>query len=288
MRAMRATRTTHATRLARATLAALTLAAGAAAPRPAGAQPADTTRISTKPLFTARDAAAATAFGVATAIITPADRRAAARLQDPNTQANRLFRGAATVVTGIVQPGAVIIGTALYTVGRATDNERMADLGLHGTEAMAVGVGVTFFIKGLAGRARPYATSDTNPRDFGFARGFRHEAYRSFPSGHTVTAFAAAAAVTKETSRWWPNSAWYVGPVVYGGATLAGLSRMYNNKHWASDVIVGAAIGAFSGWKVVQYHHSHPNNRLDRWLLAGSVRGNGRGGAAVRWVVVPY
>ena len=285
---MRATRATLAMRVTHAALVALALAAGATTPRPAGAQPADTTRISTQPLFTARDAVAAAAFGAATAVITPADRRAAARLQNPNTQENRLFRNAATVVTNIVQPGAVIIGTALYGVGRATDNERMADLGLHGTEAMAVGVGVTFFIKGLAGRARPYATSDTNPRDFGFARGFFNERYRSFPSGHTVTAFAAAAAVAKETSRWWPNSAWYVGPVVYGGATLAGLSRMYNNKHWASDVIVGAAIGAFSGWKVVQYHHSHPDNRLDRWLLAGSVRGNGRGGVAVRWVVLPY
>jgi len=274
---------------ARTALLALGLAAASlTAPRPAVAQPSDTTRVSADPLFTARDAVAAAAFGLATAVITPADRRAAAVLRRPDAQANRLFRDAATVVTGIVQPGAVIIGSALYGIGRVTDNARMADLGLHGTEAMAVGVGVTFFIKGLAGRARPYATSDTNPRDFGFARGFRHEEYRSFPSGHTVTAFAAAAAVTREVSRWRRDAVWYVGPAVYSGAVLAGLSRMYDNKHWASDVAVGAAIGTFSGWKVVQYHHSHPANRLDRWLLAGSVRGNGRGGAALRVMILPY
>lgn len=234
-------------------------------------------------------------FAAGTAVITPADRYFAERLQNPATQANRFFRRTATVVTNVVSPGSFVVGGLLYGVGRAAGNERMADLGLHGTEAIVAGLGATGVIKVLAGRARPYVDGDStrdgfdfNPHSFGFGRGLRREAYRSFPSGHTVTAFAAAAAVTKETSRWWPNSAWYVGPVLYGGATLAGLSRMYDNKHWGSDVIVGAAIGVFSGWKVVQYHHSHPGNRIDRWLLAGSVRGNGRGGAAVRMVILPY
>jgi membrane-associated phospholipid phosphatase len=54
---------------------------------------------------------------------------------------------------------------------------------------------------------------------------------------------------------------------MYGGATLIGLSRMYNNAHWTSDVVVGAAIGTFSGIKVVRYNHGHSNNLIDRWLL---------------------
>ena len=83
--------------------------------------------------------------------------------------------------------------------------------------------------------------------------------------------FAAAAAVTSETSKWWPNSTWYIAPVMYGGATLIAASRMYNNKHWASDVVMGAAIGTFAGTKVVRYHHSHPGNRIDRWLLRPTV-----------------
>jgi hypothetical protein len=46
---------------------------------------------------------------------------------------------------------------------------------------------------------------------------------------------------------------------------------MYHNKHWASDVLVGAAIGTFAGRKVVRWHHSHPDNRVDRWLLGAAV-----------------
>jgi hypothetical protein len=54
---------------------------------------------------------------------------------------------------------------------------------------------------------------------------------------------------------------------------MVGLSRMYNNRHWASDVLAGAAIGIFAGNKVVRYHHSHPGNRLDEWLVNFTVSG---------------
>ena len=40
----------------------------------------------------------------------------------------------------------------------------------------------------------------------------------------------------------------------------SGISRMYENWHWASDVVMGAAIGSFAGWKTVRYAHSHPGN----------------------------
>jgi membrane-associated phospholipid phosphatase len=99
----------------------------------------------------------------------------------------------------------------------------------------------------------------------------RNDAYRSFPSGHTAGAFAFAAAVSSETQRWWPGSRWIIGPILYGGATLTGVSRIYNNAHWASDVMGGAMIGTFTGVKVVRYQHSHPGNWLDRKLLRAGV-----------------
>src|SRR5450759_3446218 len=65
---------------------------------------------------------------------------------------------------------------------------------------------------------------------------------------------------------------------MYGGATLVGLSRMYHNNHWASDVVLGAAIGTFSGLKVVRYSHAHPDNKLDKFILGATVFPNADGG----------
>jgi hypothetical protein len=56
---------------------------------------------------------------------------------------------------------------------------------------------------------------------------------------------------------------------------------MYHNRHWASDVVMGAAIGTFTGRKIVQYAHGHPDNRLDRILLRVSVVPDGIGGQMV-------
>lgn len=256
--------------------AALALAAGI--PVPAAAQPADTTRISHEPLFTARDAWVAGGFVLGTVAMLPLDRRIAEGLQDSTTQTNRFFSDAATGFRVISQPGAYIIGGSLYAVGRIGGNERMADLGLHGSEAIFVAEVATYVLKGLAGRARPYVSGDSVPGDFALGRGFGDHDHRSFPSGHTSTAFAAAAAVTAETSRWWPRSTPFIAPVMYGGATMVGLSRMYNNRHWASDVVLGAAIGTFAGLKVVRYHHSHPGNRIDEILLHVTAAPDGGGG----------
>jgi hypothetical protein len=62
---------------------------------------------------------------------------------------------------------------------------------------------------------------------------------------------------------------------------------MYNNQHWASDVAVGAAIGTFFGLKVVRYHHSHPDNRIDRWLLSATLVPKGASGYAWRFGAWP-
>jgi hypothetical protein len=157
----------------------------------------------------------------------------------------------------------------MYIVGRVSKDHKLADLGLHGTEALLLGEVLGGVMKGVFGRGRPYLNpQDPNPDDWGFMRGFKpNDGYRSFPSGHSVAAFAAAAAVTAEMSKWSPDTRWIVGTAMYGGAGMVGLSRMYNNRHWASDVMIGAAIGTFAGNKVVRYHHSHPGNRLDEWLV---------------------
>ena len=241
--------------------------------------------ISPRPLFTAADALLAGGFLVGARLIHPLDEHYMRRLQDSSTQANHRLQLLAKVVRTTAAPGAWVIGGTMYTAGRLSKSDKLADLGLHGTEALAVGEAVATTLKIAIGRARPFVNG--NPNDYRFGRGLSNGNYKSFPSGHSVAAFAAAAAVSSETSRWAPGTRWIIGPVMYGGAALVGASRMYNNQHWASDVIAGAGIGTMAGLKVVRYHHSHPGNRVDRWLLAGSLVPDGSGGHVVRWSLMP-
>jgi hypothetical protein len=250
------------------------------------AQPVDTIKISTAPLFTKSDAFIAAGFALATVAAHPLDKHFADRLQNFASKENRFLNKSAEFFNFMGSPGPYFIGPGLYAIGRISGNKEMADLGLHGSEAVALGTVIITVGKGMVGRARPYQDPD-NPRNFGFNRGWKHEEYRAFPSGHAVAGFAAASAVSAEAARWWPGARWYVGTAMYGGAGLIAATRMYRNKHWASDVIVGGAIGTFAGLKVVKYHHSHPDNRIDKWLLSGSVYPMPGGGMALSWRVVP-
>ena len=238
-------------------------------------------------LFSRRDAYIAAGFTVLTVAMFPVDQRIAAHLQNPGAQANHFFKNASRGFEYMADPGSIVIGAGLYGVGRLARWQNVADLGLHGLEAVVLSGAITNVIKDLAGRARPYFTEDTSASNFAFGRGFKSGDYQSFPSGHTTAAFAAASAVTSESLRWWPQGIWFVAPAMYGGATLVGLSRMYNNKHWASDVVLGAGIGTFSGLKVVRYNHNHPGNFIDRVLLHVSVAPDGMGGARLAWTTIP-
>ena len=64
----------------------------------------------------------------------------------------------------------------------------------------------------------------------------------SFPSGHTACAFVSAEFMRQEYK---DVSPWY-GIAGYAAAAGTGFLRMYNNKHWFSDVVAGAGIGIMS------------------------------------------
>ena len=239
------------------------------------AQSPTATRVDTAPgapLFTSRDLVRAVGFTGLTIAMFPLDRSIARRLTNERSKANRFLNKASTGVEYIADPGSIVIGTSLYLIGRFTNHSGIEDLGWRGTEAVLLGGATAWVLKGLTGRARPFVTGDTTAHDFKFGGGFSNADRQSFPSGHTTAAFAAAAAVTSEAERGWPGHFWLVAPLMYGGASLVGVSRMYHDKHWASDVALGAAIGTFSGLKVVRYSHAHPHNRLDRMILGAEVR----------------
>ncbi len=66
--------------------------------------------------------------------------------------------------------------------------------------------------------------------------------YLSFPSGHTSAAFASAELIRVE----YQNTQPWLGVTGYLMAVTTGYLRMYNNKHWFSDVITGAGLGIAS------------------------------------------
>jgi membrane-associated phospholipid phosphatase len=220
------------------------------------------------PLFTGKDALLLGAFTLGTALVAPLDLKVANRLQDSATQASRFLSTAATGFRLLGDPGSFVTGTAIYLIGRGERNRRVESLGLHSVESILIADVLGGAIKLTVGRQRPFVDVKT-PDNFQLWRGFKGDQWRSFPSGHTITAFAFASTVTRESQFWWPHATWYVGTVFYGGASLVGLSRIFNNQHWASDVMAGAAIGTLVGIKVVKYTHSHPGNHIDRELIKG-------------------
>ena len=64
----------------------------------------------------------------------------------------------------------------------------------------------------------------------------------SFPSGHTFTAFAGAELLRREYGDEYP----WLAVAGYSVATVVALMRVYNNRHWAGDVLAGAGLGILS------------------------------------------
>ncbi|MFC3563577.1 phosphatase PAP2 family protein [Pedobacter jamesrossensis] len=95
---------------------------------------------------------------------------------------------------------------------------------LYATSAAIMGVS-THFVKQGVGRERPNNNGEN-----------------SFPSGHTASAFMAAEFLHQEYKDVNP----WIGYAGYFVATATGALRMYNNKHWFSDVVAGAGFGIAS------------------------------------------
>ncbi len=246
-----------------------------------------------RPFFTYQDGLLAVVFVAGVGIAAQFDRALAHNLQEQSRQENRALHKAAGFFRFMGQPAPQIIGPALYITGRLTHQQRIASLGLHGTEAMLLSTILTGVPKIVIGRARPYVSHDSSPSDYALLRGLKGRDYQSFPSGHATTAFAVASAVTAEFSHWSDGSGWFpaskvlIGATMYGGASMVALSRMYHNDHWASDILAGAAIGTFSGIKVVRYNYRHPTNHVERWFLSFSLSPGSNGRRELSVSVVP-
>jgi hypothetical protein len=138
------------------------------------------------------------------------------------------------------------VAAALYTAGVVADVPPVMRLSEEMGEALFLADGATLVLKQAVGRARPETGSGNSTyRPFQFKSD-----YDSLPSMHTASSFALAHLFASKTDSLAAKI------LCYSAATFVGFSRLYQNKHWASDLIVGAAIGELAGDSVTRYHAS--------------------------------
>ncbi|MEW5901057.1 MAG: phosphatase PAP2 family protein [Acidobacteriota bacterium] len=144
------------------------------------------------------------------------------------------------------------LSAAVYAAGEISDKDKLRQTALLSVESLATATILVWTMKAATGRARPYA--DESSRSFHpFSFESRHW---SLPSGHAAAAFAVATAVAEQSK----NVA--VDALAYGLATLAGLSRIHDNKHWASDVLIGSAVGYFTAKKICDLNSAGGHKRV--------------------------
>jgi membrane-associated phospholipid phosphatase len=145
--------------------------------------------------------------------------------------ADRFFEAGEQLGEAYVPVGASILCLA---IGRLGSDRRMTSFGSCLLRAQAINGIVTVAVKAAVGRPRPNGG-----------------AY-SYPSGHTTSAFTTAAVV-------YEHFGMKCGIPAFAGATYIGLSRLQENMHYMSDVVAGAVLGSYIGFKIAGRHMRMPS-----------------------------
>jgi len=239
----------------------LVLPIGISAPRPLHAQG------ERQPLLRRRDLYRTGAVLALTAATMTLDRRIARAVRGSRAQGVDALQEGSRTIKLVNERSLFALSAGIYVVGRVSEHRPLASFGLHAAEAIALTAAAQTIIKGGAGRSRPFVTRNGDPFDFRPGLGFRDPAYRSLPSLHNGGSLAFASVLVTEVTRRHPGSVRILAPITYSVASLPGLGRMYVNKHWASDVVLGSAMGVGAGLFTARYHHVRPDNAIDRFAL---------------------
>lgn len=144
-----------------------------------------------------------------------------------------IFAGNATIAATIAAP------VSFYVAGRIRKDSKLQHTGLLAGEAVADAEVVVTALKYATRRQRPEnIPAHGNFYDSWYDGGSVTSGNGSFPSGHSIAAFAIATVVARRygNRRWVPY-------VAYGMAALVGFSRLSLSAHFFSDVFVGGALG---------------------------------------------
>ncbi|MFT2010551.1 phosphatase PAP2 family protein [Pontibacter sp. 13R65] len=155
---------------------------------------------------------------------------------------------------------APLAGAALAS-GVLLKDKKLTKFGTIALGSLLSNAVITGTLKNSFSRHRPSSSTENHMFD-GMVTKSHHS---SLPSSHTSTAFAFATSLATVYGH-----KKYVPPVAYGVATLVGLSRVYDNAHWATDVLAGAAVGYLSAKGVsllYQYTEKKLSQRKQRLYL---------------------
>lgn len=193
-------------------------------------------------LFTPTNGLIAGIGGAGALAVHPKDDEIAADIYEPSGRRRDFFRAGASIGDGVEQ-SSFALGT--YVVGRVWGKPRIAAAGADLVDAQIVNGVLTQGLKYASDRQRPDGGA------------------RAFPSGHTSATFATAEVLREHFGWKWGAPAYAVGAYV-------SVSRMVDNKHWASDVAFGTAIGIISG-RAASVGHVPRRVSITTSLLPGGI-----------------
>lgn len=121
-------------------------------------------------------------------------------------------------------------------------------------EAFVLANSWTIFFKWVGHRARPY--TGKGPEKWRGPRMDFDNAYLSMPSGHTSSAWAVASGI----AAYYSDRKWISGFLMVL-AGLTGWSRVHDQKHWPSDVWIGACLGYFTA-QFLKGRHGSANGEM--------------------------
>lgn len=183
-------------------------------------------------------------------------QKAALKFRNRNTVVNDISKYVTNF--GGLYEGYTLAGLAAY--GLIFKNKKIVTTTLLATQSYITAAALESVLKFLSGETRPsYYGPDqvASPRFLGPFSKVQKDAtgrttYSSFPSGHTTVAFAAATVFASEY-----RDKPVIPIIAYTAASLIGISRITENKHWATDVLAGAAVGFLAGKQVVNNYHRY-------------------------------
>ena len=137
--------------------------------------------------------------------------------------------------------------------GYLGNNQRLVRISVETLETLALSGLSVQILKISTGRSRPFR--DSGSWDF-TGPNFSNEAFHSFPSGHAVTIGSVAGVLAGEFESPWIDLA------AFSLVGLTAFQRMYADKHWASDVFLGSAIGAATGYSIARHRKEKTKPRV--------------------------